>query len=88
MYMVCTRSYIFNYKHVCTLFRHVCTRLYHYRPVSNFINMYIPCTILYIQCTSLYMQFCTADVPITDRYVHYMKCTDIVELCTYTDVFF
>jgi hypothetical protein len=34
------------------------------------------------------MQICTADVQCTDGYVHYLKCTDIVELCTYTDVFF
>jgi len=43
---------------------------------------------MYIPSTNLYMQVCTADVPIADGYAHYMKCTDIVELCTYTDVFF
>ena len=34
------------------------------------------------------MQVCTADVQCTDGFVHYLRCTDIVELCTYTDVFF
>ena len=34
------------------------------------------------------MQFCTAAMQCTDGYVHYLRCTDIVELCTYTDVFF
>ncbi len=69
------------YKNVCTLVRRVCTCIYKYKRVLNFINMYI-------QCTNLYRQACTAAVPYSDDYVHYMKCTDIVELCTYTDVSF
>jgi hypothetical protein len=79
------------YKHVCTWYVHVRTysglNMYvhgsdmYVHVYTNFINMYIP-------CTNLYMQICTADVPCTDGYVHYLKCTDIVELCTYTDVFF
>jgi hypothetical protein len=34
---------------------------------------------------------CTADNSCTDGYillVHLLKCTDIIELCTYTDVSF
>ncbi len=31
---------------------------------------------------------CTADVPCTDGYTHFMKCTDINELYTYIDVSF
>jgi hypothetical protein len=31
---------------------------------------------------------CVPDVQCTDAYIHFMKCTDMVELCTYTDVSF
>ena len=34
----------------------------------------------------MYVKICTGDVLCTDGYIHYMKCTDILELCTYTDV--
>ena len=34
----------------------------------------------------MYVKFCTGNVLCTDGYIHYMKCTDILELCTYTDV--
>ena len=79
MYMVHTCLYIWRYKHVCTSFRRVCTCFDNYKHILLFINMYIP-------CLNLYIPVCTADVGCTDGYVHYMKCTDILELCTYTDV--
>jgi hypothetical protein len=31
---------------------------------------------------------CVDDVSCTDGYIHFMKCTDIIELCTYTDISF
>ena len=34
----------------------------------------------------MYVKICTGDVLCTDGYIHYMKCTDILERCTYTDV--
>jgi hypothetical protein len=75
--------YILQYKHVCTSFRRVCTCLYYYVHVLNHINMYI------LQCTvTLYMECCVAHVQCTDGYIHFMKCTDIVETCTYIDVSF
>jgi hypothetical protein len=36
----------------------------------------------------MYVKVCTADVLSTDGYIHFMKCTDIVEQCTYTDLSF
>ena len=33
----------------------------------------------------MYVKIRTADVLCTDGYIHYMKCTDILELCMYTD---
>ena len=36
----------------------------------------------------MYVKVCTADVPCTDGYIHFKKCTDILELCTYIDVSF
>jgi len=68
--------YKVRYKHVCTSFRHVCTRLYVYVLILNSMNMYVQCTNLYIEC-------CVAHVECTDRYIHFMKCTDIVEPSTY-----
>ena len=41
---------------------------------------------MYIQCTTLYIECCVAHVQCTDGYIHFMKCTDIVETCTYIDV--
>ena len=34
----------------------------------------------------MYVKICTGDVLCADGYINYMKCTDILELCTYTDV--
>jgi hypothetical protein len=34
----------------------------------------------------MYVKVCAADVPCTDGYIQIMKCTDIIELCMYTDV--
>ncbi len=70
-----------SYKNVCWLLRRVYTSKYIYIRVLNHINMYIP-------CTKLYMQVCVADVQCTDGYIPFMKCTDIVELWTYTDISF
>ena len=69
--------YKVRYKHVCTSFRHVCTRLYVYVLILNSMNMYVQCTNLYIEC-------CVAHVECIDRYIHFMKCTDIAEPGTYT----
>ncbi len=52
--------------------------------------MYIPCTNLYILvCYTffIYTHVCQgmySDFQWTDGYIHFMKCTDIIELCTYT----
>ena len=43
---------------------------------------------MYIQYTTLYMECYVAHVQCTDGYIHFMKCTDIVEMCTYIDVSF
>ena len=41
---------------------------------------------IYKHVHTMYVKICTADVLCTDGYTHYMKCTDILELCTYTAV--
>ena len=81
IYMYIHGMYILPFKHVCTSFRRVCTCLYHHVHVLSHINMYIQCTTLYIEC-------CVAHVQCTDGYIHFMKCTDIVETCTYIDMSF
>ena len=43
---------------------------------------------MYKPVYGMYVKVCLADVPCTDGYIHFMKCTDITELCTYTDVSF
>ncbi len=45
-------------------------------------------SVPYFLFTYIYVKVCIADVLCTDGYIHFMKCTDIIELCTYTDVFF
>ncbi len=70
------------YKHVSTSFRchSVCTCLcYYVRVLNHTINMYIQCSNLYIEC-------CVADVQCTDGYIHFMKCTHIVEQGMYIDI--
>ena len=79
-----------RYKHVCTSFRRVCTCLYKYIRVLTHIM--INCTyhvqtctymsVPYFLFTFMYVKVCTADVPCTDGYTHFMKCSDIIELCT------
>jgi hypothetical protein len=75
--------YIQRYKHVRTYFRRACLCIYMYICVLNHINMYI-------QCTNLYILVCVADIQCqcTDGYIHFMKCSGIVEVCTYTDISF
>ena len=46
--------------------------------------MYIKCTNLYIECFVAHVQ----SLQCTDGYIHFMKCTDIVETCTYIDMSF
>ncbi len=36
----------------------------------------------------MYVNVCIADVQCTYGYIHFKKCTDIIELCTYIDVSF
>ncbi len=55
-----------------------------YIRVLNHINM-SQCTYNLQTCIC---RVCVADVQCTDGYIHFMKCTDIVELGTYTDVSF
>ncbi len=49
---------------------------------------YIPKTLFLITITDV-CNVCVDDVPCTDGYIHFMKCTesttDIAELCKYTD---
>ncbi len=55
--------------------------------------MYISCTYSYIHAVSvtyflftyMYDKVCTTDALCTDGYIHFMKCTDIAEQCTYRD---
>ena len=75
--------YNLMYKRVCTSFRRVRTCSYNSEHVLNYTNMYIQCTNLYIECCH-----CAAHVQCTDGYIHFMKCTDIVETCTYIDMSF
>jgi hypothetical protein len=60
--------------------------------VLTHINMYIyTCTYMsvpYFLFTFMYVKVCTVDVSCTDGYIHFKKCTDIFELCTYIDVSF
>ena len=50
--------------------------------------MYIVQTCMYMYVQTCICRVCAADVQCTDGYIHFMKCTDIVELGTYTDVSF
>ncbi len=46
-------------------------------------------SVTYFLIEYMYVKVCTADVLCTtDGYIHFMKCTDIIEKCTYTDVSF
>jgi hypothetical protein len=61
--------------------------------VLTHINMYISCTNMYIHVCFIFfiyiqVKVCTADVPCTNGYTHFMKCSDIIELCPYIDVSF
>ncbi len=46
--------------------------------------MYVP----YFFFTYMYVKVCNADVLCTDGYIHFKKCTNIIELCTHIDVSF
>ena len=37
---------------------------------------------------TMYVKICTGDVLCTNGYLHYMKCTDTLQQCTYTVIFF
>ncbi len=82
MYIVQTCMYMFiqvysrvfdSYKHV-----HIMYKLEH----VHTCDMSVP----YFLFTYMYVN--TADVPCTDGFIHFMKCTDVIELCTYIDVSF
>jgi hypothetical protein len=69
---VYTSTYAFWLIYTCTYHIQTCT--------------YMSATIFFY--TYMYVKVCTAGIPCTDDYIHFMKCTDIIELCTYTDVSF
>jgi hypothetical protein len=81
MYIVQTCMYMFiqvyarfdSYKHVHIMYKHVHT---------------CPTSVPYFLFTFMYVKVCTADVPCTDGYIHFKKCTDILELCTLAYVSF
>ncbi len=83
MYIVQTCMYMFiqvytrfaSYKHVHIMYKHVHTCLFHISYLHSCIRRY-------------HVKVCTADVPCTDGYIHFKKCTDIIELCKYIDVSF
>ena len=62
---------------VYTWFRRVCTCLYKYKLVYTRFNFYK-------HVHTMYIHVCTANVLCTEGYIHFMKCTDIVEHGTYT----
>ena len=82
------------YKHVYTVLeicKHVCTWYIHGSDESvhvyTSINLYTHILIsinMYIQCKCMYIHVCTGNVLCTEGYIHFMKCTDIVEHSTYT----
>ncbi len=45
-------------------------------------------SVPYFLFTYMYVKVCAGDVPCTDGYTHFMKYSDIVEVCTYIDVSF
>ena len=61
---------------VYTWFRRVCTCLYKYKLVYTRFNFYK-------HVHTMYIHVCTANVLCTEGYIHFMKCTDIVEHGTY-----
>jgi hypothetical protein len=62
------------------------------------INIYVHCSDVYVHVytckfesythVSTTCNVCVDGVLCTDGYIHFMKCTDIVEFCTYTDISF
>ena len=62
---------------VYTWFRQVCTCLYKYKLVYTRFNFYK-------HVHTMYIHVCTANMLCTEGYIHFMKCTDIVEHGTYT----
>ena len=75
MYIVQTCIYMFIQVYTCfNFYKHVHTCTY--------------MSVTYFLFTYLYVKVCTADVHCTEGYIHFMKCTDIVETCTYIDVSF
>ncbi len=78
MYIVQTCLYMFLQVYMLfDLYKHVHIMYKHkYMSVPYFLFAY------------MYVTVCTADVQCTDCYIHFKKCTDIVELCTYIDVSF
>ena len=61
---------------VYTWFRRVYTCLYRYKLVYTRFNFYK-------HVYTMYMHVCTAYVWCTEGYIHFLKCTDIVEHGTY-----
>jgi hypothetical protein len=78
MYIVTVQTCMYMYIQVNTLF-------YSYKHVHTDTYM----SVTYFLIEYMYVKVCTADVLCTtDGYIHFMKCTDIIEKCTYTDVSF
>ncbi len=45
-------------------------------------------SVTYFLFTYMYVKVYSADVQCTGGYIQFIKCTDTVERCTYTDVSF
>ena len=76
--MVCTMRAINMYIHCSDMYLHVYTFTYKFCNIQT-------CTYNVQTCIC---RVCVADVQCTDGYVQIMKCTYIIEQCTYTDISF
>jgi hypothetical protein len=75
MYIVQTCMYMYiQYTRFDSYLYHVHTSTYMFVTYFLFPCMYVKGCLAYVQCT--------------DGYTHFMKCTDIIELCMCTDVSF
>ncbi len=84
-------KFIKRYVHCSGVYVHVYTSIYAFWLIKTCTYHVQTCTYMFVPYflfTYMYVKVCTADVLCTDGYIHFMKCTDIMELCTYTDLFF
>ena len=77
-YMVCTFRSINMYVHCSDVYVHVYTFTYTFWIIET-------CTY---NVQTYISQVCAANIWCTDGYIHFMNCTDVVELRTYTDISF